>query len=140
QNATLADPTGAVETITDDDAAPEISIDNQRVTEGDSGTTPVGFHVTLSRPSGRVITVSYATSDGTARAHLDYVPGHGSLTFAPGVTAQMVTVGVIGDKLKEPNEDFWVTLSKPVAATVGHGRGRCVIVDDDRRPVPARRP
>jgi hypothetical protein len=138
QNATLADPAGTLETIVDDDAAPEISIDSQRALEGDSGTTPVSFHLTLSRPSVHTVTVSYVTSDGSARGHLDYVPAHGALIFEPGVTTRTLSVGVIGDKLKEPNEDFWIRLSSPRSAVLGNDRGRCVIVDDDRRPPPVR--
>jgi hypothetical protein len=139
QNATLADPAVTEETIVDDDAAPDISIDSRQVLEGDSGTTPVTFHVTLSRPSARTITVSYATSDGSAHAYLDYVAARGVLTFEPGSTTASMTVGVIGDRLREANEDFWIRLSSPAAASLASSRGRCVIVDDDRRPLPALR-
>ena len=38
------------------------------VTEGDSGTQTATFTVSLSAPSGKPITVDYATADGTATA------------------------------------------------------------------------
>ena len=46
--------------------------------------------VTVVRPSGTEgqVTVAYATSDGTARAGIDYTATSGTLTFADGVTSQ----------------------------------------------------
>ena len=47
-NATIADAQG-LGTITDDDAAPTLSIGDVTVTEGDSGTTTPTFTVSLTR-------------------------------------------------------------------------------------------
>src|SRR5439155_507165 len=71
-------------TIKDDDAAPTVSIGNDSVHEGDSGTVQSTFDVVLSAASGYTVTVDYATADGTAKAGSDYVAEHGTLTFPPG--------------------------------------------------------
>ena len=68
-NATISD-SEAILTITDDDAAPSITIAD--VTTVDEGATDATFTVTLSRTSVVDTTVDYATSDGTATAGDDY--------------------------------------------------------------------
>ena len=60
------------------------------------------------------MTVNYATADGTATtADGDYLAASGTLTFAPGVTTQTVTVTVNGDVRDEPNETFSSTSAGP---------------------------
>ncbi len=132
-NATIVHGDG-VGTILNDDPLPTIRISDPLVREGNSGSTPVAFRVTLSRPSSRPVTVAYATADGTARAGSDYVATAGTLTFAPGAVAQGVVVNVNGDTLAEPNEFFFLQASNAVNAVIGYGRGIAVILNDDRKP------
>jgi len=99
--------------------------------EGNSGTTPFVFTVTLSAASASTVTVNYATADGTATAGSDYLATSGTLTFNPGVTTQPITVSVIGDTTVEPNETFFVNLSSPSNATIATGQGTGTIVNDD---------
>ena len=47
------------------------------VTEGNTGTVTATFTVTLSAPSGRTVTVDYATANGTAIAPGDYTAASG---------------------------------------------------------------
>ncbi len=76
-------------TITDDDAAPTISVND--VTESAGSCI---FTVSLSAASGKSITVDYATADGTSTAGVDYTAASGTLTFAAGETTKTVTVTV----------------------------------------------
>src|SRR5262249_59785591 len=100
--------------------------------EGNSGTTPFAFPVSLSNPSSSTITVHFATADGSATApNNDYAPTSGTVTFAPGVTAQTATVNVIGDHFFEPNETFQVNLSSPTNATISDSQGVGTITNDD---------
>ena len=64
-NASISDATGTL-TITDDDAAPSLSIND--VTASDESAANHTFTVSLSAASGKSVTVDYATSDGTATA------------------------------------------------------------------------
>ena len=76
-------------TITNDDQVPDISIEDQSVTEGDAGTSTLTFNVTLSNPSDQTVTVDYTTTDDTATtADGDYVAAAGTVTFNPGQTTQ----------------------------------------------------
>src|SRR5436189_918642 len=117
-------------------APPTIAINDVTVTEGNGGTTNAIFSVTLSAASSQTITVTYATADGTATtAENDYVAASGTVTFAPGVTSQPVTVTVNGDTKFESNETFFVNLSNPTGgATISDGQGQGTIVNDDTAP------
>src|SRR6185503_16339774 len=79
-NATLAKARGEA-TILNDDTLPTMSIGDVSVKEGDTGTVDAGFAVTLSHPMDEVVTVDFATADGTALAGSDYVGTQGKLTF-----------------------------------------------------------
>src|SRR5262249_47553936 len=71
-------------TIKNDDAQPAVSINDITVLEGNSGTTPAVFTVSLSAPSEQTVSVNFATVDGTAQVPADYQPTQGILSFAGG--------------------------------------------------------
>ncbi len=114
--------------------APSLSINNVSVAEGDSGTVAATFTVTLSAASTQTVTVNYATANNSAAAPGDYAAASGTLTFAPGVTTQTVTVPVNGDTLSEANETFFVNLSSPTNATLAQPQGTGTILDNDPLP------
>jgi hypothetical protein len=130
ENAFIADGKGRG-TIQDNDPLPVISITDARVTEGDSGQVPARFRVTLSGLSEKIVSVDFATQDGSARAPSDYITALGTLTFLPGQTVTTVTVFVKGDTRDERNEFYLVVLSSPKNAIIGDGVGIGTIVDDD---------
>jgi len=133
-NATLADPQG-LGTITNDDAAPTLAINDITVAEGDTGTTNAVFTVTLTGATALPATVNFTTADNTAAAGSDYTAVTGTLTFAPGVTSQLITVPVLGDTLNEPNETFFVNLSGATNASIADAQGIGTITNDDGAPV-----
>jgi chitinase len=131
-NATIADGTG-VATIADDDISglPTLSITDVTVSEGNSGTKNAKLTVTLSAASAQVVTVSYATANGTAQAPGDYVAAAGALSFNPGVTSITITVAVVGERVSEPTESFYVDLSGATGATIQKSRGTVTIPAND---------
>jgi hypothetical protein len=126
---TIADGRG-VGTIVDNDT--RISINDVTVTEGNAGTTPATFKVTLSNPSSKAITVTFATQNGTAVAPGDYVATTGTVTFAPNDTSEDVTVLVNGDTVDEPDETFNVKLSNANRGVIADDTGVGTIIDDER--------
>jgi disulfide oxidoreductase YuzD len=132
-NAIILDNQGQG-TITDNDAAPAISINDVTIAEGDSGTTNATFNVTLSTASGFTVTVNYATADGTATAGSDYQSTSGTLTFIPGQTTQTIAVPINGDTTFESNETFFVNLTTPTNATILDNQGQGTITNDDAAP------
>ena len=134
-NATLLKGVGTA-TIVDNDGTdlPTLSISGVTVTEGSGSAV---FRVGLNKQSGDVVTVVYATSDGTATAGLDYTATSGTLTFEPGETRQTIPVEVLDDDEVEGDEILTVKLSDARNATLGAAEATAIITDDDtddRRP------
>ncbi|POY35329.1 hypothetical protein C3K47_16220, partial [Solitalea longa] len=110
------------EIITDNDPTPVASFvpNALLVNEGNCANTTATFTVQLNNPSAQTVTVNYSTASGTATAGTDFTPASGTLTFNPGETSKTFTVTILPtDLTDEPNEDFTVTLSNPVNATLG---------------------
>ncbi len=121
--------------IFDDDQRPTLAIGSAGVLEGDAGTTGAVFNVTLSGKSSELVTVSYASHDGTATAASgDYQSVDGSLIFEPGQTRLSIVVEVAGDTSVEDDETFFVDLSDSAGAEIADGRGEGTILNDDQRP------
>ena len=80
--------------------------------EGRKNLTLFAFTVTLSAAYDQPVTMSFKTTDGTAKtSDNDYVAKTGTLTFAPGETTKTITVEVKGDSKAEwPNETFYLDL------------------------------
>ena len=134
--ATIADGT-ATGTITNDDAVtpapqlPTVSIGDAAGAEGNSGTSNMGFTVSLSEASANPVSVGYATSNGTATAGSDFTAKSGTVTFTPGVTSQLVNVGILGDTTVESIETFTITLTNPSGATLAKTTATGTITNDD---------
>ena len=95
----------------------ELEIQGVAMKEGTACvTTPFIFTVTMKNgPSDEVVSVHYATADGSAKAGTDYQTQSGTVTFPPGTTSQTITIQVYCDTLKEKDETFFVRLSAPSA-------------------------
>ncbi len=124
---------GTTLTIT---AEPSITVNNVTLNEGNSGTTPFVFNVSLSNVHNQPVTVQYATanppSGNIATPGVDYTATSGTLTFAPGTTLRAVTVLVNGDLAVESDEVFHLVLSNPTNATLGTAStGIGTILNDD---------
>ena len=106
----------ATATIEDDDAAPTVSVQPASVAEGDTSLTDGKLKVRLSKPSGKPVTVQYATADGSAKSPADYAATSGALTFDPGEDEQIIHVAVRGDAAVELDEALTVSVGDASAA------------------------
>jgi probable HAF family extracellular repeat protein len=113
-------------------AAPSIRINDVERSEGRSGTTSFAFTVQLSVSTTATVRVNFATADGTALAGSDYTAAAGTLVFNPGETGKTINVEVRGDRLREPDESFFVTLSAADGGMVFDSHGTGTIRNDDR--------
>src|SRR6185436_17919982 len=129
-DATIADGVGTG-TIRDDDGAPQLTVGDVTVHEGDSGFTSIDVPIRLSAASGLVVTVAFTTADGTATSPADYLSAAGTATIPAGATQHMVTLQVRGDGVDEPDESFELRLSTATNATIADGAGSVTIIDDD---------
>jgi hypothetical protein len=130
--ATLGDARGAG-TILDNDPQVSLSVDDVSAPEGGQSAT---FTLSLSRESGKIVTVDYATADGSAAAPSDYASHSGTIIFMAGETSKTVSVPLVHDALVEPDETFTLALSRAVNASLSDGQGVATIVDDDAAPPP----
>lgn len=112
-------------------ATSTITFNDLSVDEVNTGTTVATFIVSLTPANNAVVTVDYATSDGTARAGSDYVAASGVVTFSPGQVTQFISINITGDVLTEPDETFFLNLSNPAIATIGDNQGTGTIQDND---------
>jgi probable HAF family extracellular repeat protein len=127
--AVIADGQGVV-TIADDE--PRITINDVSRNEGNGGTTPFVFTVSVSPAPDAAMTLNYATANGSATSIDDYSAASGSLVLTAGQTAKTVTVAVKGDKKREPYETFYVQLSGAAGAFLADSQGMGEIRNDDR--------
>jgi hypothetical protein len=108
------------------------------VPEGASGASYayflLSFHGTRSNP-GEILSVDYATRDGTAKAGSDYLATRGTLHLYPGERQAVIAVEILGDAVPEPDETFYLDVTNPVGAGFADGvamlTGQRVIVNDD---------
>ncbi len=107
---------------------PTLSASDVTVNEN-SGNASV--RIRLSDASSETVRVTAYTRAGTARGGSDYYGDTKTLTFAPGVTSQVVNVTLVNDQINEATESFQVILVNPVNATIADSNGVVTINDDD---------
>jgi chitinase len=107
-------------TISSDDVAvvPTVGIASAAVMEGNGGRRLIAFTLSLSTATTETVTVRWSTANGTATAGRDYLAISGVATFRPGQRTATANVWVLGDRVKEGNETFFVKLSSPSKATL----------------------
>ncbi|MDX9707087.1 MAG: trypsin-like serine protease [Azospira sp.] len=110
----------------------------KEVVEGNSGTSYVYFLLQFtgvrSEP-GQMLSVDYATRDGTALAGSDYLSASGTLILYPDENQAVIPVEIMGDTVSEPGESFYLEVFNPVGGSFGQGVAKLVaartILDDD---------
>ncbi len=117
-------------TITDNDDESPLAIAIYDV-QGSEDAGNLQLPVELSRSTDQVVTVQYASADGTAEAGLDYTASRGIVIFDPNATRGVIMIDVTDDDISEGTETFAVTLSKPRNAIIARGTGTGTILDDD---------
>lgn len=99
--------------------------------------TSIDLPVNLNTASASPVTVDYATADGSAVAGTDYATAAGTLTFAPGQTAQTIHLVALPNPVHAPTKTFSVTLANasPAGTSVGP-RSTTTISILNNNPVP----
>jgi hypothetical protein len=111
----------------------KVSMSNASVKEGNSGTTSLVYTVSLDQSPLSAVTVGYSTANGTATAASDYVTTAGTLVLGIGQTSATISVPVLGDTVREPNETVLANLTSVSAnALIADGQGVGTILNDDK--------
>jgi uncharacterized repeat protein (TIGR01451 family) len=130
--ATVTDGQGQG-TIQNDDAAPNLTINDVSLNEGNAGTTTFTFTVSLSAPApAGGVTFDIATANGTAAQPGDYTQKTlTGQTIPAGSSTYTFDVLVNGDATPEGDETFFVNVTNVTNAVVTDGQGLGTIVNDD---------
>jgi len=81
--------------------------------------------------TGTVVSVDYATADGTATNGVNYFSTTGTLAFAAGETNQTMVVPILNNGFFEGPKDFKVMLSNPTNAVLGTPTTNTVSIADN---------
>lgn len=95
--------------------------------------------VTRGAGSSGAVSVSYATTNGTAIAGQDYTAANGTLSWADGETgAKTFSISLINDAIFESNETFAISLSNPTngLALGSVTTSTVTVTSDDAQPLP----
>ena len=117
-NASIAVAQGTG-TIVNDDSAGKLQLSSQTFAVGEDIGSAV---ITVNRVDGAtgIVTVNFATSNGTATAGSDYTATSGTLTFLQGETSKTFSIPIANDNVLETSETLNLTLSNPTGgATLG---------------------
>jgi uncharacterized repeat protein (TIGR01451 family) len=127
----------ATGTIQDDDATPTLSVANVAQPEGNASNT-LTFTASLSAVSGRDVTFTRATQDGTAVStapNADFVALPSALVTIPAGTQSVpIAVTINGDTNFEGDQSFALNLTSIVNATPGSLSATGTLQDDDQQP------
>lgn len=135
-NATIS-RSQAIGTIKNDDL-PSVTGYAPNVTEGNGDGPPntMAITLTLSASSPRPVTVEYSTEEGPgfpAESGVDFVAVPPTkVTFLPGQTVKTVRVQIIGDKVPEHDENFFLRIKPIDGAVVPRSLVYCAIRNDDK--------
>jgi hypothetical protein len=126
----IADSQG-VGTITEDEAKPDVTVDDPTVPENGG---PMIFTISLNTAAAVDASVNYATSNNGALAGSDYTAKSGTATITSGSTSTTVNVAILDDSVYEGDEAFTLDLSGVVNGTLVDGEGQGTITDDESPP------
>lgn len=104
-------------TILDNDAGPTIAASDVSLFVNE-GSDVNSLTVDLDVTSGQEITVDYAIADITATNGVDYIVSSGTLTIPADSSSAEIVFNVIDDETIEVGEQFSITLSNPVNASL----------------------
>jgi hypothetical protein len=91
------------------------------------------MQVTLTTSSSAEVRINYQVTGGTASAGSDFSLANGELVFPSGTTSKNISVNLVNDKVKEPDETIFVSLTNPRNATLGlNPMATFTIQNDDR--------
>jgi hypothetical protein len=131
-NTAIGTPSTATLTIVDNDSVgPNFVQFAATAATVPEGAGKVTLNVTRRGDAAHAATVSYKTSDATARARTDYISAAGTLRFAAGETSKSFDVLVNDDAYAEGAETFAVALSAPTQTALDPQTAVTVTIADN---------
>jgi hypothetical protein len=97
--------------------APQLQFSAASYSFAETATNAV-IVITRTGDTNGVVSVNYATFDGTATGGLDYSDTNGALLFGPGDVSQRVQVPLLPDAFGEGPESFHLQLLDPAGGAL----------------------
>jgi len=116
--------------------APDLSIADLNITEGNAGSTEALFRVFLSTPTIRPVTFFYETVEETATHGNDFDRVSGVAVIPAGATQVRIPVTIKGDVVREGVETFRIRILGASGAAIVDSEAVGTIGEDDVRPGP----
>ena len=113
------------------EVTPTINLADAEFAEGYADNA-VNILVKLDKPTSSIVSVSYATSDLTAKAGVEYLAATGKITFLPGTTEKSISVTLKGNLIADVDKQFKVTILNPVSGVLGKSQATILIKNDDK--------
>lgn len=132
--AVLGTASAAGELLNDDFPVISIAATQASRIEGDTGTTPFAFTVTRSSAVGSssvTWTLAPGATDSTQAEDFTGTTS-GMVRFAAGESSKTIQVAARTDLVVERSENFTITLSTPIGATLGTASAVGTIINDDQ--------
>ena len=126
--AVLGTRTNLLVAITDNDSPLQVEFASYEARE-DEATVVIG--VVRGDDGDFPVSVEYATANVTAMAGRDYIETIGRLTFASGEKLKLVSIPILNDALKEPNETFRFTLTNATGTVLGLQKSATITLKDN---------
>ncbi len=124
----------AIGTIQDEDSPPTVGFTTTYVGVNEKDGTATYWVGLSGNDTALTVTVDYAVAGMGAQVNKDFQATQGTLVFTPGQRSKNFQVPIIQDRIDEPTEDFYPSLSNAQNATMGLFTAMGEIVDDDPLP------
>ena len=126
-NSDIGANSSATMQINDDDPDPTLNIAATTAVSEDNTTANV--LVSLSAPSGKVVSFNYDMADGTAQNGIDYTATSGTLQIPAGDNSTLIPITLLTDSLDEATENFQINITSRTNALQGTLAGTVNISD-----------
>jgi beta-glucanase (GH16 family) len=115
-----------------DSPKPKASINDASMSEGNGGSGTFTFSVTLDHAYGETVSITYSTTEGTAKAGDDFTAAlNQSITFQANEVQKNISIPMVADNVREGDETFSVMLTGATNASIDRFTGVGTIVNDD---------
>jgi len=127
-NAVFGTPAAAAVTIDDNDPGIQIEFAQHWARENSES---VVVAIVRGPDENMPATLDFSTSAQTATAGADYTETSGTLTFGADEKLKLITIPILNDGLKEPDERFRLTLTNATGDVLGLRSSATVTITDN---------
>jgi beta-glucanase (GH16 family) len=115
-------------------STPLLTVNDITINEGNGGTNNVEVSLALNQAPGSPVTISWSTMEGSAKAGSDFTAAtNQSVTFGANEKEKKITVSVVADDLREPDEVFQVKLTGTAGVALMKSTINITLKNDDTK-------